>query len=106
MDFQKMMQQAQQVQERLQQLQQKLVTIEVIGESGGGLVRVAMTCDGMMQGIAIDPSVIKSEGRETLEDLVVAAVNSAVSAKDRRIQDETRALMTELGLPTDSKLPM
>lgn len=105
MDFQKMMSQAQQVQERLQELQKKLVEIEVIGESGGGVVRVAMTCDGMVQGIAIDPSLIKPEERETLEDLIVAVVNDAAAKKDNRIQDETRSLMSEMGLPSDGKLP-
>jgi nucleoid-associated protein EbfC len=105
MDFQQMMKQAQQVQERLQGLQQELTTIEVIGESGGGMVRVAMTCDGMAQGIAIDPDIIKPEERETLEDLIVAAVNNAAEAKDKTIQDKTRALMQEMGLPEGTQLP-
>ena len=105
MDFQQMMKQAQQVQERLQALQQELTTIEVIGESGGGMVRVAMTCDGMVQGIAIDPDLIKPEDRETLEDLIVAAVNNGAEAKDKTIQDKTRALMQEMGLPEGTQLP-
>lgn len=105
MDFQKMMQQAQQVQTKLQELQAELAGIEVIGESGGGLVRLAMTCDGMAQGIAIDPSIIKVEDTETMEDLIVAAINNAAEAKDSKIQQETQGLMKEMGLPEGTKLP-
>ncbi len=102
MDFQKMMQQAQQMQSKLQELQEKLADIEVGGESGGGLVRVVMTCDGTVQGIAIDPSLIDPKQCETLEDLVVAAVNSAAANKDSKIQDETRGMMKALGLPENA----
>lgn len=107
MDFQQMMQQAQQMQVKLQELQKELTKIEVIGESGGGMVRVAMTCDGMVQGIAIDPSIVKADdaGRETMEDLIVAAINSAAESKDGKIQEETKTLMKEMGLPEGTQLP-
>lgn len=103
MNFQKMMQQAQQMQFKLQEMQEKLKDIEVEGEAGGGMVKVKMMCDGKVISIDIDDSVMGD--KETLEDLVVAAINNANSVKDERIQQETKAMMEELGLPEGTQLP-
>jgi nucleoid-associated protein EbfC len=104
MNFQQMMKQAQEMQLKIQQMQQKLGDVEVQGESGGGMVKVTMTCSGRVVRISIDNSLIGSD-KETLEDLIVAAVNKATEAKDGRIKDETRAMMESLGLPSDVSLP-
>lgn len=104
MNFQQMMKQAQEMQLKIQQMQQKLGDVEVQGESGGGMVKVTMTCSGRVVRISIDNSLMGSD-KETLEDLVVAAVNKATEAKDGRIKDETRAMMESLGLPSDVSLP-
>ena len=102
-NIQKMMQQAQQVQFMMQELQEKLKDIEVNGEAGGGLVKVLMTCDGRIKSIDIDPSA--TEDKETMEDLVAAAVNNATEAKEERVQNETATIMEDMGLPADAKLP-
>lgn len=104
MNFQQMMKQAQEMQLKIQQMQQKLGDVEVQGESGGGMVKVTMTCSGRVVRISIDNGLIGSD-KETLEDLIVAAVNKATEAKDGRIKDETRAMMESLGLPSDVSLP-
>jgi DNA-binding YbaB/EbfC family protein len=104
-NVQKMMQQAQMVQQKLQEMQEKFRDLYVTGESGGGLVKVTMNCVGDVQNIAIDPSVIDPSDRETLEDLIVAAMNNAADAKETRIQSETAAMMQELGLPEGTDLP-
>ncbi len=104
MNFQQMMKQAQEMQVKIQQMQQKLGDVEVHGESGGGMIKVTMTCSGRVASISIDNSLIGSD-KETLEDLVVAAVNKASEAKDERIKEETRAMMEGLGLPSDMNLP-
>src|SRR5262249_40482570 len=104
-NIQKMMQQAQQVQQKLQEIQEKLRDINVEGESGGGLVKVVMSCANVMRGISIDPSLLGPQNKEMLEDLIIAAVNSAGEAKDRRIQEETKAMLESLGLPEGTKLP-
>ncbi len=104
-NFQKMMQQAQQMQFKIQEMQEKLAEIEVTGESGGGMVRVVMTCGGMVRSIKIDPSIITPDDPDTLEDLVTAAVNNANAAKDERIKSETKKMMQELGLPEGAQLP-
>jgi hypothetical protein len=104
-DIQKMMEQAQQVQFKLQEMQERLKEIEVNGESGGGLVRVVMTCSGEIVSINIDPSIIVADDKETLEDLIVAALNNASDAKDDRIRTETEAMMRDMGLPPGFQLP-
>ncbi len=104
MNFQQMMKQAQDMQLKIQQMQQKLMDVEVQGESGGGMVKVVMTCSGKLNRITIDASLTNSD-KETLEDLIVAAVNKATEAKDERIKSETKSMMESLGLPGDMNIP-
>ena len=99
MNIQKMMQQAQEVQTKLAEMQEKFRDIEVTGESGGGLVRVTMTCDGTMKGVHIEPNLIDPDDKETMEDLIVAAINNAGQARDAKVQEETAAMMEKMGLP-------
>ena len=103
MNIQKMMQQAQQMQMKLQEMQAKFEDIEVGAEAGAGLVKVRMSCDGKLRALDIDPSLLSD--KETLEDLVIAAVNNAGKAKDQKIQEETQKVMEELGMPAGTKLP-
>ncbi len=102
-NFKDMMAQAQQMQFKMQEMQAKFEDIEVNGESGGGMVRVVMTCDGNVKTMNIDPSVMGD--KEVLEDLVVAAMNNAAAAKEQKIKEETEAMVKALGLPADAKLP-
>lgn len=105
MNFQKMMQQAQQMQFKMQEMQEKLGDIEVEGQSGGGLVKVQMSCKGEVLGMDIDAGIISPDDKETMEDLIVAALNNANAAKDERVKSETEAMMKELGLPAGAQLP-
>lgn len=102
LNIQKMMQQAQAMQHKLQELQEKFKDIIVHGEAGG-LVKVTMSCDGRVHKIDISDSALSD--KETLEDLVTAAVNSATKAREERIQGETKTAMEALGMPADAKLP-
>ena len=104
MNFQKMMQQAQNMQFKLQEMQEKLGEIQVEGESGGGLVKVVMTCKGDTISLSIDPSLM--DDKETMEDLVVAAFNNAHGAKEERIKVETQDMMKDMGLPEGTQLPI
>ena len=106
MNFKDMMQQAQQMQFKLQEMQEKLKDIDVEGEAGGGMVRVTMSCSGVVRGVNIDKSVIDPEDTETLEDLVTAALNNAHDAKEERIKEETQAMMEAMGLPAGTQLPI
>ena len=92
MDIQKMMEQAQQVQFKLQELQEKFKDINVEGQSGGGMVKVVMSCAGVVKSLDVDPSLIDGGDKETLEDLVVAAMNKASEAREAKVQEESQAL--------------
>jgi DNA-binding YbaB/EbfC family protein len=83
-----LMKQAQAMQAKLQEAQAELDLVEVEGRSGGGMVRVTLTAKGAMKGVAIDPSLMKVEEREILEDLITAAhadarVKASASSKRR-----------------------
>ena len=99
-----LMKQAQQMQENMKQMQEKLASIEVEGQSGAGMVKVIMTCRHDVKSINIDDSLI-GDDKEMLEDLIAAAVNDAV----RRVESTTQEKMAEmtggLGLPPGMKLP-
>lgn len=101
MNFQKMMKQAQEMQFRIQEMQEKLADIDVEGEAGGGLVKITMNCSGKVSRVNFDPSLMDSD-KETLEDLIAAAINNANEAKDARIKSETADMMEGLGLPADA----
>ncbi len=103
-NIQKMMQQARAVQEKLAELQEKFKDIDVQGEAGG-VVKITINCIGALKAIEIDGSVLSADGKEMIEDLIIAAHNAAMVAKDERIKDETTNLMKELGLPEDQAFP-
>lgn len=103
MNIQKMMQQAQAMQQKLGEMQEMFKDILVAGESGGGAVKVTMTCDGRVKTLDVDASV--EDDKETRNDLIVAAINNATEAKEARIQEETQKAMDGMGLPPSTKLP-
>ncbi|MGQ0527126.1 MAG: YbaB/EbfC family nucleoid-associated protein [Alphaproteobacteria bacterium] len=105
-DMQKMMQQAQQMQFKLAEMQELMKEIIVESEAGGGLVKVSMSCAGIVKSLDINPSVISASDKETLEDMVIAAINNAGAAKEARIQEETQKMMKELGMPANAQLPV
>jgi len=98
LNMQKMMKQAQEMQFKMQEMQEKLSDIDVESEAGGGLVKVVMSCGGVVKSVSIDDSLIGSD-KETLEDLIVAALNNTNDAKDDKIKEETAAMMESMGLP-------
>jgi len=81
MDFQQMMKQAQQMQERLQK---QMAEMRVEATSGGGMVSVTMNGLKQIQELKIDPEVVSNDDVEMLQDLIVAAINDA----QRRVDDE------------------
>jgi len=105
MDFLKMMKQAKQMQEQMGSLQEQMVEIEVQGTAGAGLVTVTLNGKGDLKGLDIDPSLLKEDEKEILEDLIVAAHTEARAKVEQAIQEKTQELMGGLGLPADMKLP-
>lgn len=99
MNIQEMMQQAKVMQDKMQEMQEKLGDVEVEGTAGGGLVTVKMTCKGEMRGVAIGDSMMDLNEKEVLEDLIKAAINDAKSKADQKLAEETQKMMSEMGLP-------
>lgn len=101
-----MMKQAQQVQENMRLMQEKLATIEVEGQSGAGLVKVVMTCRHDVKSVKIDDSLVgDGDDKEMLEDLIAAAFNDAVRRVESTTQEKMAELTGGLGLPPGIKLP-
>lgn len=98
-DFLGMMKQAAQLQSKMKEMQEQLDHVEVEGISGGGLVSVRMTAKMEVKGVAIDPSLMKSEEREVLEDLIVTALNDARRKAEIAMQEKMQSLTGGLGLP-------
>lgn len=99
-----LMKQAQQMQENMKAMQEKLATIEVEGQSGAGMVKVVMTCRHDVKRISIDSSLMNDD-KEMLEDLVAAAVNDAVRRVESTTQEHMANMAGGLGLPPGFKLP-
>ena len=98
-DFLGMMKQAAQLQSKMKAMQDELDHVEVEGISGGGLVSVRMTAKMDVKAIKIDPSLMKADEQEILEDLLVTAMGDAKRKAEAAMQEKMQALTGGLGLP-------
>ena len=96
---------AQNVQNELTKAQANLDTIEVDGQSGGGLVKVRASAKGRILGVDIDNSLLQPSEKQMLEDLIVAAFNDARAKADAASSTEMSKLTNGLPLPPGFKLP-
>jgi nucleoid-associated protein EbfC len=103
-DLMKMMKQAQEIQSRMQQLQEDLSALEVEGQSGGGLVKVKLNGKFEARSVKIDPGLIKPDEGEILEDLLVAAFQDAKSKAEVAVQGKMQEITGGLPLPPGLKL--
>ena len=99
-----MMKQAQQMQEKFKALQEEIASLEVIGESGAGMVRVTMSGRHDVKRVFIEPDVM-GEDKSMLEDLLAAAVNDAVRKIERSQQQRMSSLGAAMGLPPGMSFP-
>ena len=104
-DMAKLMKQAQEMQGRMSDVQNRLDAIEVTGESGAGLVRVTATAKGAVTRLSIDPSLFRPEEREVVEDMIVAGVQDAQARAMVAAQAEMAKVTEGLELPPGMKLP-
>ena len=104
MDLMKMMKQAQEIQGRMQKMQEELTGLEVEGQSGAGLVKVKLNGKLDVRGLKIDPSLIKPEDAEMLEDLIVAAFQDAKAKAEAAVQAKMQEVTGGLALPPGLKL--
>lgn len=105
-DMAKMMKAAQEMQEKLGQMQADLANLTVTGESGAGLVKVTATAKGEVKSLDIDPSILVASEKEVVEDLILAAIHDAQTRAQEAAQRETQRLADSLGLPPGMNLPL
>ena len=99
-----LMKQAQQMQEKMQKMQEELANAEVTGESGAGLVSVVMTGRHDVRRVNIDDSLLE-EDKEILEDLIAAAMNDAVRKVEQNSKESMAGMTEGLQLPPGFKMP-
>ncbi len=100
-----MMKQAQEMQAKMAEMQERLEEMTVTGQAGGGMVSVAMTGKGTITGVKLDPSVVDPNDTEMLEDLLVAAFNDGRAKVEQMVAEETQNIMGGMQLPPGMKLP-
>ncbi len=98
-----LMKQAQQMQDNMKRAQEELATVDVEGASGGGMVKVTMSCKNDVKRVAIDASVM--DDREMLEDLIAAAMNDAVRKAEAVSSAKMSGFTQGMGMPSGFKLP-
>ena len=104
-DLMGMMKKAQELQDKMQELQQNIANLEIEGRSGAGLVTVTLSGKGEMRGLRIDPSLFKEDSVEILEDLIITAHNDAKQKAEAEVQARMSEMTAGLPLPPGMKLP-
>jgi DNA-binding YbaB/EbfC family protein len=104
MDFMGMMKQAAELKSKMEAMQAELDQIEVEGAAGGGMVTVKLTAKGELKAVTIDPSLMKPDEKEIVEDLVVTAHAEARRKAETLMQEKMKALTGGLPLPPGLKL--
>ena len=100
-----MMKQVQAMQSKMADMQTKLEAATVTGQSGGGLVKVTLSGKGAMTALTVDPSLLKEDEKEILEDLVVAAHADAKGKSEAMMAEEMKSVTGGMPLPPGMKLP-
>ena len=99
------MKQAQEMQQKMGEMQAELENLLVVGTSGAGMVTVTMNGKGLLKEVKIDPELFTSEEAEVVEDLIIAAHNDAKAKSDARAQEQMSKMTGGLNLPPGMKLP-
>jgi DNA-binding YbaB/EbfC family protein len=98
-----LMKKAQEMQKKMQEIQKQVSEMEVVGQSGGGLVKITMTGQHMAKRVVIDPSLLKEE-KTIIEDLIAAAINDAATKIEKGTREKMSSL-TGIKLPDGFDLP-
>ena len=101
------MKQAQQMQEKMQRLQEEIAQAEVTGEAGGGMVSITMTGRHDVKKVRIDDVLLSggADEKEMLEDLIAAAMNDAVRRAEKNQQEKMSELTAGIPMPPGFKFP-
>lgn len=98
------MKQAQQMQAKMQKMQEELANMEVTGESGAGMVKVTMTGSHSVRRVEIDESLMEDD-KEMVEDLVAAAFNDAVRRVEEQNKEKMGSITGGMQMPPGMKMP-
>ena len=98
------MKQAQEMKVNMEKAKKELSETEVIGQSGGGMVKVIMNGNHEVNRVEINENLMKDD-KEMFEDLVAAAINDANRRVEKITQERMSNVTSNMGLPTDMKLP-
>ena len=104
-NFNNMIKQAQDLQKKMAEAQEKVETLEAEGRSGGGIVKITINGKNNVTSVNIDETAIDKNEKEILEDLIVAAFNDARDKIQRKFADEMSSLTGGIKLPPGMKLP-
>ncbi len=104
-DLMGMMGKVKEMQAKMEGMQAELEELEAEGVAGGGMVTVTLSGKGVMRSVKIDPSLFKEDDVEILEDLLIAAHNSAKERAEEITREKTAELTSGLPLPPGMKLP-
>ena len=104
-DMAKMMNKAQEMQGKMAKIQDDLEQVEVHGEAGAGLVKISANAKGEVKSLDIDPTILIASEKEVVEDLIIAALNDALTKGQEAKQKELSKLTEGLNLPPGIKLP-
>ena len=99
------MKQAKAMQEKMAEMQKKIEETEIEGSSGGGAVKIVMNGKHEVKNLFIDPSIVNSEEKEVLEDLIIAALNDVNKKIAENTNDQLGSISGGMGLPPGLKLP-
>ena len=99
------MKQAQDMQNKMTEMQEKLSELEFTGSAGGGMVQVTLSGKTEARRVKIDPTLVEPGNLEMLEDLIVAAINDARRKMESRVSEKMSELTGGLQLPPGFKLP-
>ena len=100
-----MMKQAQQMQAKMAEMQAALEQVGITGQSGAGMVQVTLSGKGELRKVKIDPTLVKPDEADMLEDLLVAAHADAKVKMDAHVAEQMRGVTGGLSLPPGMKLP-
>ncbi len=99
------MKQAKAMQEKMAEMQKKIEETEIEGSSGGGAVKIVMNGKHEVKNLFIDPSIVNSDEKEVLEDLIIAALNDVNKKIAENTNDQLGSISGGMGLPPGLKFP-
>ena len=99
------MKQAKAMQEKMAEMQKKIEETEIEGSSGGGAVKIVMNGKHVVKNLFIDPSIVNSDEKEVLEDLIIAALNDVNKKIAENTNDQLGSISGGMGLPPGLKFP-